>query len=53
MSVARPQNPATMRAGRLSRHAPQPLKQTYVRCYIKLYFIQYICVKLNRTKYNI
>jgi len=33
ISVAPPQNPATMRAGRLSRQAPQPLKQTYVRCY--------------------
>nr|DAW38597.1 MAG TPA: hypothetical protein [Caudoviricetes sp.] len=49
ISVARPKNPATMRAGRLSRHAPQPLKQTYVRCYgltivreIILYAINYI-----------
>ena len=33
ISVAQPQTPATMRAGRLSRHAPQPLKQTYVRRY--------------------
>lgn len=33
ISVAQRQNPATMRAGRLSRQAPQPPKQTYVRCY--------------------
>nr|DAP30661.1 MAG TPA: hypothetical protein [Caudoviricetes sp.] len=44
-----------MRAGRLSRQAPQPLKQTYVRCYgliivreIILYKIK-SCVKIYRA----